>query len=144
MWWWKLNTKSINMKNFTLYILGTIIGAFGLLTLFLSSSLIFNLFEIRAREGNYVLIIVWANFIVSFLYLFAAYGFFKQKKWTTLLLGSSIAVLILGSIGLIIHINSGGVYELKTPKAIVFRIGITLVFLVFSYFKITVKQEKLK
>ena len=129
------------MKKFTLYLLGTIIGAFGLLTLFLSGSVIFDLFGVRAKEGNYVLIIVWANFIASFLYLLSAYGFFKQKKWTTLLLGISIVVLVLGSIGLIIHINSGGIYEVKTPKAMIFRTGITLVFLVFSYFKITAKQK---
>ncbi len=129
------------MKKLIFYLLGTILGAFGLLTLFLSVSVIFDLFEIRAKQGNYVLIIIWANFISSFLYLFAAYGFFKQKKWTTILLGMALAVLILGFIRLIIHINSGGVYEVKTPKAIVFRIGITLLFLLFSYFKITAKQK---
>ena len=130
------------MKNSTLYIIGTILGAFGLLTLFLSGSLLFDLFEIRAKEGNYVLLVVWVNFIVSFLYLFAAYGFFKQKKWTTIILWLSLTVLILGGIGLAFHINSGGIYEEKTPKAMIFRSSLTLVFLVFSYFKITSKHRK--
>lgn len=130
------------MKNLTLYVLGVVLAAFGLLTLFLSGSVLFDLFGVRAKQGNYVLIIIWANFIVSFLYLFAAYGFIKQKRWTTMLLGIALVVLILGSIGLIIHINSGGIYEVKTPKAIAFRISVTLVFLVFSYFKITTKKQK--
>lgn len=130
------------MKNLTFYIAGSILGAFGLLTLFLSSSVIFDLFGIRAKEGNYVLLVVWANFIASFLYLFAAYGFFKQKRWTTFLLATAVIILLLGSIGLIFHINSGGIYEAKTPKAIVFRTGVTLVFLLFSYFKIIIKQIK--
>ena len=128
------------MKNITLYLIGSILGAFGFITLFLSGSIIFDLFGIGAKEGNYVLIIVWANFIVSFLYLFAAYGFFKQKRRTTFLLATAIVILLLGSIGLIFHIYSGGVYEAKTPKAIVFRIAITLVFLLFSYFKISIKK----
>ncbi len=131
------------MKNIILYLIGTVLGAFGLLTLFLSGSIIFDLFGIRAREGNYVPIVVWANFITSFLYLIAAYGLLKQKKKTILLLGISLVVLILGAIGLIIHIKSGGIYEVKTPKAIVFRISVTLVFLLLSYFKITLKQKKL-
>ncbi len=129
------------MKRFTLYLLGTILAIFGLLTLFLSSSVIFDLFEIKAKEGNYVPLVVWANFIVSFLYLSAAYGFFKQKKWTTKLLGLAVLVLVLGGIGLFFYINSGGIYEAKTPKAMVFRISITLVFLFFSYFKLTKIQK---
>ncbi len=130
------------MKNSTLYLIGTILGAFGLLTLFLSGSLLLDLFEIRAKEGNYVLLVVWVNFIASFLYIFAAYGFFKQKRWTTPILWISLVVLILGGIGLAIHINSGGIYEKKTPKAMIFRTSLTLVFLAFSYFKITKKQLK--
>jgi len=133
-----------HMKNLTVYIAGTILAAFGLLTLFLSSSVIFDLFGIRAKEGDYVLLVVWANFIASFLYLFGAYGFFKQKKQTTLALAISLVILILGSIGLIIHINLGGIYEAKTPKAIVFRTSLTLVFLLISYFKITTKNRLLK
>ena len=130
------------MKKFTLYLLGTILAIFGLLTLFLSSSVIFDLFEIRAKEGNYVSLVVWTNFIVSFLYLSAAYGFFKQKKWTTKLLGLAVLVLVIGGIGLFFYINSGGIYEAKTPKAMVFRTGITLVFLFFSYFKLTKIQKE--
>ena len=134
--------KLKTMKNTITILLGTLLAAFGLLTLFLSGSVIFDLFGIRAKEGNYVLIIVWANFIVSFLYLSAAYGFFKQKKWTTKLLGLAVLVLVIGGIGLFFYINSGGIYEAKTPKAMVFRTGITLVFLFFSYFKLTKIQKE--
>jgi hypothetical protein len=130
------------MKNLTLYIVATILAAFGLLTLFLSGSVLFDLFEIRAKEGNYVPLVVWANFIASFLYLVTAYGFFKQKKWTTMLLGISLVVLILGSTGLFIHINAGGIYEEKTPKAMAFRTIVTLLFLLYSNLIITKKLKK--
>jgi hypothetical protein len=63
------------MKRYIQYILATILAGFGLLTLFLSSSVIFDLFGIRAKEGNYVLFVVWSNFISSILYLFAALWF---------------------------------------------------------------------
>jgi predicted RND superfamily exporter protein len=68
------------MKKIIPYLLAAILTGFGLLTLFLSSSVIFDLFGIRAKEGNYVLFVVWANFISSILYLFAAYGLLKSKN----------------------------------------------------------------
>ncbi len=107
---------------------------FGLVTLFLSSSVIFDLFGVRAKEGNYVLFVVWANFLSSILYLFAAYGFIKIKKWTIHLLGVSAILLIIAFIGLMIHINSGGIYETKTIGAMIFRITLTLVFSILAYF----------
>ncbi len=114
-----------------------VLAVFGLVTLFLSSSVIFDLFGVRAKEGNYVLFVVWANFLSSILYLFAAYGFIKTKKWTIHLLGFSAILLLVAFIGLMIHINSGGIYETKTIGAIIFRITLTLVFSILAYFIIS-------
>lgn len=130
------------MKKIIPYLLATILAGFGLLTLFLSTSVIFDLFGIRAKEGNYVLFVVWSNFISSILYLFAAYGFVKAKNWTTLLLGISTLILIAAIIGLEIHASSGGIYETKTVWAMVFRISFTLVFAIIAYFTITKKKLK--
>ena len=66
-------------KNFPT-LLAFLLAVFGLLTLFLSTSIIFDLFNIRTREGHYVPFVVVANFISSLLYLLAAYGFFQKKK----------------------------------------------------------------
>jgi hypothetical protein len=125
------------MKKYLPYIAAAILTAFGLLTLFLSSSVIFDLFGIRAKEGNYVLFIVWSNFISSILYLIASYGFVASKKWTANLLGISAIILITAFAGLIIHINTGGIYETKTIGAMIFRISVTLVFTIIAYFTIT-------
>lgn len=121
------------MRKFTTIILGTLITAFALLTLFLSSSVFFDLFDIRAKEGNYVLFVVWANFISSLLYLIAVYGLAKQKIWSYKILGLAVIVLIVALLGLIIHISQGGLYETKTIGAMCFRIGVTAVFTFFSY-----------
>lgn len=67
------------MKKYSPKITASVLFAFGLLTLFLSTSIILDLFEIRAKEGNYVLIVVYANFICSIIYLIAAYGLLKNK-----------------------------------------------------------------
>ena len=128
------------MKKIIPYLLTTILAGFGLLTLFLSTSVIFDLFGIRAKEGNYVLFVVWSNFISSILYLLAAYGFTKSKKWTSTLLGISTPILIGAFIGLKSHINSGGIYETKTVGAMIFRISVTFVFAILAYFTITKKK----
>lgn len=128
------------MKNIILKIAAVVITLFALITLFLSTSVIFDLFGIRAKEGNYVLFVVWSNFISSILYLFAAYGFVKNKKWTTSLLGISTLILIAAFIGLKIHANSGGIYETKTIGAMIFRISVTLVFATIAYFTITKRK----
>ncbi len=128
------------MKKALPYLFATFLTGFGLLTLFLSTSVIFDLFDIRAKEGNYVLFVVWSNFISSILYLFAAYGFIKSKKWTTLLLGISTLILISAFIGLLVHANSGGIYETKTISAMIFRVAVTLGFTIIAYFTITKKK----
>lgn len=130
------------MKKIFPFLTATVLAAFGLLTLFLSTSVIFDLFGIRAKEGNYVLFIVWANFISSILYLFASYGFIKAQKWTATLLGISSLILIAAFTGLLIYITTGGIYETKTIGAMIFRIILTLVFATIAYFTITKKITK--
>jgi len=122
------------MKKLLHYILVIILTLFGLLTLFLSSSVVFDWFGIRVKEGNYVLFVVWANFISSILYLFAAIGLIKLKKWTTHLLGVSVAILVIAFLGLLIHINNGGIYEIKTVGAMIFRTSLTIGFTLLSYY----------
>ena len=130
-------------KNISLAI-GLLLAAFGLLTLFLSGSVIFDLFGIRAREGNYVLFIVWANFIASFIYLFSAYGFVKSKAWTTSILSIASVILLVAFLGLIIWVYKGGIHETKTIAAMIFRITVTMGFTALAYYTINKKSIKMK
>jgi len=130
------------MKKPLIYLIAILLAALGLLTLFLSSSVIFDLFGIRAKEGNYVLFIVWANFLSSILYLVAAYGFIKNKNWTIKLLGISVMILLVAIIGLFIYINSGGIYETKTIGAMLFRMTLTIVFTALAFFMISKKSKQ--
>jgi hypothetical protein len=121
------------MKPIVLFLAGFVIALFGIVTLFMSTSVIFGLFDIREQEGNYVLFVVIANFICAFLYLAAAYGFFIKKKWTTMVLNFAVAVLVITFIGLGIHIYSGGIYEHKTVAAMIFRTLLTMGFALISF-----------
>lgn len=129
------------MKNTVPKVAAILLIVFGLLTLFLSSSVIFDLFGIRAKEGNYVLLVVWSNFISSLLYLLAVYVFLKNKKWTIWPLAISTLVLVIAFIGFNFHVIAGGLYETKTWNALIFRISVTLIFTVIAYFFISKKQK---
>ena len=128
------------MKKTLPYLIAIVLAGFGLLTLFLSGSVIFNLFGIRAKEGNYVPFVVWANFISSILYLVAAYGLLKIKKWSVWLLVISAVILVAAFTGLKIHISDGGLYEGKTVNAMIFRMGLTILLALASYFLLKNKQ----
>lgn len=113
--------------------IAVVLALFGAVTLFMSSAVIFDLFGIREREGNYVLFVVVANFACSLLYLPAAYGLYKGRRWAVTLLGIALLVLITAFAGLLLHIQSGGLYETKTIGALFFRIALTGVFAVLGY-----------
>ncbi len=110
------------------YVIAAALIAFALLTLFLSSSVLFDWFGIRATEGNFVPLVVWANLICSLLYLIAAFGYLLSKKWPFSVMLLASIVLILAYFGLFIHIKNDGLYESKTVGAMLFRILVTLFF----------------
>jgi len=130
------------MKKVILYLVVAVLTVFGLLTMFLSTSVIFDLFDVRAKEGNYVLFVVWSNFISSFLYLISVYGLLSSKKWTFRTLGLATLILTIAFVGFLFYIQSGGIHETKTVSAMVFRIVLTLGFTLFAY--ITINKKTIK
>ena len=109
------------------YLIATILIAFALVTLFMSSAVLFDWFNMRASQGNYVPFIVKTNMTAGFLYLIAAYGFLASKRWAfwTML---SVTILLFYSFTLFyLHIHSGGLYENKTILAMIVRIIFTLI-----------------
>lgn len=120
------NNKYLHMKK---NILLVFIILFGLVTLFMSSSVLFDWFGMREKEDNYVLFIVWTNWLCGILYLISAFGILKNKTWVKFTLLISLLILILSYFDLFIHIKNGGIYETKTIIAMAFRIGVTAIFL---------------
>ena len=129
------------MKTKGKYILATILILFGGLTLFLTSSVLFDCCGIREKEGDYVLSVVWANFIAGILYLLAAFGILKNKKWRVKPLLMAVGVLILGQVLFFIHVVNGGVYETKTVGAMIFRIVFTVLLTIYAFWLKPSKAE---
>lgn len=108
--------------------LGLAIIAFGMLTLFLSTSVLLDLFGIRERESPYVPAVVVANLIASLLYMPAGAGLLMPRRRSSVLLAAAVAVLLMGALLLALHINSGGAYRTATIGALTFRTLLTTAF----------------
>ena len=127
-----LDFKTMRKNSAFRYFIAFLLISFGLITLFMSSSVIFDWFGIREMEGNYVPFVVWANLIASILYIIASFGLIKTKKWTLWVLISAVVILLVAFMGLFVHINLGGLFETKTLGAMVFRISVTVGFAVYA------------
>ena len=125
------------MNNLIIKIAAVFVGVLGVVSLFMTTSILLDLFEIREKEGSYVPFIVYANFICSFLYLFCCYGFFTKNKWTTTCLFVAVGILIIAYIGLIIYIQTGGIFEMKTVKAMLVSVSVTILLAGISWYYIT-------
>lgn len=129
------------MKKTSKYLPAIFLTLFGLLTIYLSGSIIFNLFGMREKQGNYVDFVIWANFICGFIYLGAAYGFIQSKKWTVGVLGLAILLLFITAIAFYNHVSSGGIYKEITFKALIFRFSITTILASVAWFTINKKNN---
>lgn len=107
---------------------------FGVLSLFLTLSVILDLFGIRAKEGNYVPFIVYTNLVCGILYVIAAFQNWYGHKMGFYLLSLATIVLIVAYIALLIYIANGGIHEAKTPNAMLFRIIFTAALASLSYY----------
>ncbi|PRX43821.1 hypothetical protein [Salegentibacter salegens] len=118
------------------YVIAILILAFALVTLFMSSSVLFNWFGIRAKQGDFVPFIVWTNFVAGFIYLIAALGFLQSKKWTLWILTTVALLLFIALMILLLHIDRGGSFEFETIRAMVFRIVLTITFSLLAYYQL--------
>lgn len=128
--------------NFTDRIFLTVLFLFGVMTLMLSGSIIFDLFGIRAMEGNYVDFVVWANLVASILYIATFIDFVRNKKWNWHYLAYSFVILVGTTIAFWIYIENGGIHEAKTVKAVVFRTIFTGILLSISFIKYKKRLKK--
>ena len=115
---------------------------FGSITLFMSSSVLFDWFGIREKEGDFVPAVVWANWLCAILYLAAAAAILKNRTWAKLPLIIALIILVAAYAYLFVHIRNGGLFETKTVAAMAFRIGFTIL-LLLATIKISNKMKNI-
>lgn len=130
------------MKKYLKPTLLILITAFASLTLFLTTSIIFDVFGIREAEGNFVWGIIWINFIAAWLYFASVYGIHKKKSWASnpLLIATLLLLIAIGYLAF--HVFFGGAFELKTFPALAFRGSVTIVFYVLTNRLISIESKK--
>ncbi|MBE2247277.1 MAG: hypothetical protein IAE67_08465 [Candidatus Competibacteraceae bacterium] len=127
------------MKTFRI-ILITLLTAFGLLSVILTSGVLLDLFQLHGEDANNVQFIVITNLICGVLYIIAAYGYNRNEPWTYKLLAFITLVLVLAFVALQIHIGRGGLYEEETIRAMIFRMVFSSIMTLSTY--ITLKRKK--
>lgn len=100
----------------------------GCVSVFESSSVIFDWGNARASHGNYVLFVVYANWVCCLIFIFAAIALWRKISWSKIALGLASLLMIATFIKFRIYINEGGIYETKTEIAMTVRSLLTLIF----------------
>ena len=119
-----------------------LLSLIGVVSVFMTLSVIFDLFGIRAREGNYVLFIVYANLVCGIIYLYAAISNWKNlaNSFYSLVLASLILIVAFIAFG--VYISNGGIHEVKTIKAMTFRTVFTLIMAALSYMMLRKEKQR--
>jgi len=126
--------KLINSdKTITIWIAAAIAVVFGLLTIKAGGQVLFGGSIYQKAAGNYVLFVVWFNFLAGFIYLVAGAGICMRLRWAVWLsLFIAIATITVFAI-LGMHILNGGGYETRTIAAMSLRSIVWISIFIFSY-----------
>ncbi len=109
------------------YIIAAVALLFGIATIKAGGDVLFFSAQAKADAGNYVLFVLWANFIAGFFYILCAAAILLRPA-LAFSVASFIAVatvVVFAALGL--HILSGGAYEMRTVMAMVFRAAIWII-----------------
>ena len=135
--------KTMQNTKWVRWALIAVLVLFGGITLFLSTSILFDLFGIREKEGEYVPFVVLANFIASIGYFAAAIGLLTHRLWARYPLWMASAVLLMASVGFAVHVLQGGIHESHTTVALAFRTVLTIGFYATAVWLIRAQPQEL-
>ncbi len=96
--------------------------AFGALTLYAGGTALFGGPEARAAVGNAVPFVLWFNFLAGFVYILAGAGLLwrRQSAVVAAILLAAATALVAVAFGM--HVLNGGAYEVRTVRALTFRL----------------------
>jgi len=123
-------------KCIGLKVIAVVAIAFGLLTLKSGGEVLFIEGVGRQAAGNYVPFVLWSNFILGFFYIIAGVGLWLQRRWAAWL-AIFIAVVTLATFAAFAwHIQTGGLFEARTIKAMILRSGVWSVISLIAYIRL--------
>ena len=123
-------------RSIGIWIIAVTAVVFGLLTIKSGGSVLFIDGPFREDAGNYVLFVVWFNFLAGFAYLIAGGGLWMQKHWAVWISIFIVVATLVVFATLGIHILRGGMYEVRTIAAMSLRTVVWALIAMFAYRKI--------
>ncbi|MCK4911134.1 MAG: hypothetical protein KAR83_05810 [Thermodesulfovibrionales bacterium] len=120
-------------KTIVIWILAAIAVLFGVLTIISGGQVLFGDISYRQSAGNYVLFVVWFNFLAGFVYIVAGSGIWMRQGWAVWvsLVIAVATIMVFAAFGM--HIFSGGGYETRTVGAMSLRSIVWILIFIFSY-----------
>lgn len=126
---------SQKQSSIGIWIMTVIAVLFGLLTIKSGGQVLFGGESYQKAAGNYVLFVLWFNFIAGFFYLVAGIGIGLRQTWAVWLsfLIALATIIIFALFG--IYIFQGGEHEIRTVIAMSLRTIVWSSIFIFSYRK---------
>lgn len=113
-----------NVSRWSLIAVAMVGLAFGLLTILSGGNALFGDAVARAAFGNAIPFVLWFNFAAGFAYVAAGAGLLFRRRWGLWL---SVAILVATALVFIafgMHVQQGGLYEMRTVGAMILRTGV--------------------
>ncbi len=110
------------VRSIWIWVISLFSLVFGLLTIKSGGSILFGDDAARVAAGNYVLFVLWFNFVAGFFYIVAGVGLWLRQHWAVWLALVIAAATAIAFVALGIHISSGAAYEFRTVVAITLRL----------------------
>ena len=114
-------TTSKQQRGFSIWAISLVAVGFGLLTIKEGGTILFGDEAARATAGNYVLFVLWFNFLAGFAYVFAGAGLWLRQRWAVWLAIGIAAATVFAFSALGVHVYSGAAYEQRTVIAMSLR-----------------------
>jgi hypothetical protein len=114
-------TARRQQRGFRVWAISLVAVGFGLLTIKEGGTILFGDEVARSAAGNYVLFVLWFNFVAGFAYVIAGAGLWMQQRWgawlaVTIAVATAFTFAAFGA-----HVYSGGAYEQRTVVAMSLR-----------------------
>jgi hypothetical protein len=114
-------TTRPQQRGLRIWTISLVAIGFGLLTIKEGGTILFGDEATRAAAGNYVLFVLWFNFLAGFAYVVAGAGLWLRQRWAVWLAIAIAAATFFAFAALGEYVDSGAVYEQRTVIAMSLR-----------------------
>ncbi len=106
---------------------------FGLATLRAGGGVLFGDDAARIAAGDYVVFVVWFNFLAGFAYIIAGTGLAFRQPWAVRMAWFIVLATLVVFVAFGMHVVAGGAFEPRTVGAMTLRSTVWLAIWIISW-----------